>query len=121
MVDDDAAIRGMYVRVLRSLGEVLEARDGPSALAALEGAVFDAIILDWHLPGLDGHGVLGHIRKGPNRDTPVIVVTADPSDRALADALRDGAVFFFNKPVQLASLTVFVKTALAKKRAPRPG
>lgn len=118
VVDDDATIRAMFVRVLRSLGDVDEAKDGADALRLLGAKQYDAILLDWHLPGLDGHAVLKTLDKpGPNRGTPVIVVTADGSERAKATALTGGAVFFLNKPVQLATLAVFVKSTLGKRRA----
>lgn len=108
----------MFARVLKSLGSVSEAKNGAEALQQLGHAKFDAVLLDWHMPGIGGKAVLEMLSKpGPNRDTPIIVVTADVSEHAKATALREGAIFFLNKPVQLATLSVFVKSVLGKKRA----
>ncbi|MGZ3419041.1 MAG: response regulator [Polyangiales bacterium] len=118
MVDDDASIRMMFARTLKSIGTIEEAKDGAEALKLLAQKRYDLLLLDWNMPIVDGPAVLKALEKpGLNRETPIIVITADPSDRARVEALRQGAVFFLNKPVQLATLGVFVKSTLGKKRA----
>jgi two-component system chemotaxis response regulator CheY len=118
VVDDDAAIRSMFARVLKSIGDVEEAKDGAEALKMMGQKRYDVVLLDWNMPVIDGPAVLRALEKpGLNRQTPIIVVTADASERARVEALRQGAVFFLNKPVQIASLAIFVKMTLGKKRA----
>ena len=78
LVDDEDDLR----RVMRDLLEregftVEEARDGVQALDEVDRHAPDIIVLDLNLPGLDGYGVLSHIRSRPaTRDIPVVVLTA---------------------------------------------
>ena len=58
-------------------------------------------------------------KPGPNRDTPIYVITADTSDDARVRAFRRHAVFFLSKPVQLLALQKFVESTLQRK-ASRP-
>jgi two-component system chemotaxis response regulator CheY len=118
VVDDDASIRSMFARVLKSIGDVEEAKDGAEALKMMGQKRYDVVLLDWNMPIVDGPAVLRALEKpGLNRQTPIIVITADASERARVEALRQGAVFFLNKPVQISSLAIFVKMTLGKKRA----
>jgi CheY-like chemotaxis protein len=59
-VDDDDAKRHYRSEILREAGfEVHEAASGPEALTRLAGTEVDAILLDVHLPGIDGLEVAG--------------------------------------------------------------
>src|SRR5262245_3988572 len=101
IVEDDSAIRATFARALQAIGDVEQASDGTAALQILEARRFDVILLDLHMPGVDGFGILQALssRPGPNRDTPIYVVTADSSDQSRLRALRQHAVFFLTKPV----------------------
>jgi CheY-like chemotaxis protein len=114
IIDDDAAIRAMFARSLRSLGEVEEASGGAPALRRLASRKFDLILLDLHMPLVDGFSVLEVLaqKPGPNRDTPIFVVTADESEKARARAFRRHAVFLLTKPVHLATLVSLAESAL---------
>jgi CheY-like chemotaxis protein len=117
IVDDDSEIRTMFARALRSLGEIEEATGGAHALRALSAREFDCIVLDLHMPSVDGFAVLEALasKPGPNRDTPIFVVTADGSDQARLRALRQHAVFLLSKPVNLAMLVSLVRSSLEKR------
>jgi CheY-like chemotaxis protein len=117
IVDDDTEIRAMFVRALRSLGEIEEAGGGAQALRVLSAREFDCIVLDLHMPSVDGFAVLEALasKPGPNRDTPIFVVTADDSDQARLRALRQHAVFLLSKPVNLGTLSSLVRSALEKR------
>src|SRR6185437_7383930 len=62
-------------------------------------------------------------KPGPNRDTPVYVITADISEQARHRALQHHAVFLLTKPVPIATLTALVDSVLKKAaaRAAPPG
>jgi DNA-binding response OmpR family regulator len=125
LVDDDPNIRAMFARSLQAHGEIDQAGGGGDALRLLGSKRYDLVMLDLHMPVIDGWVVLQMLanRPGPNRDTPVFVITADTSDRARVEALRRKAVFFLTKPVHLATLTALIESALKKNanRPPRPG
>ncbi len=116
VIDDDTAIRGMFGRALRTLGDIEEANGGAPALRRLAARKFDLVVLDLHMPLVDGFSVLDSLSaKGAlNRDTPVFVVTADESQQARIRALRRHAIFLLSKPVNLAMLVSLAESSLKK-------
>jgi CheY-like chemotaxis protein len=121
VVDDDAALRVMYSRSLASLGTVEQADGGRQALQLLDAHRYAAIVLDLHMPGVDGFAVLEVIARDDhcNRDTPVFVVTGDTSEQARVRALKLRSLFLLTKPVPLVMLKSLVETSM-KKVAGRP-
>ena len=116
IVDDDPTIRTMFARALGGLGEVDQASNGGEALRMLGAKRYAIILLDLHMPVVDGFVVLHTLSNKPglNKDTPIYVVTADTSDQARIRALRRHAVFLLTKPVPIATLTALVDSALKK-------
>src|SRR5262245_36030754 len=110
IVDDDPTIRAMYARVLGALGVVEVASNGGEALRLLGARRYGVVLLDLHMPVMDGFVVLHSLssKPGPNRDTPIYVVTADTSEQSRVRALRRHAVFFLTKPVPIGTLTALV-------------
>jgi two-component system response regulator MprA len=98
VVDDDASVRRMLVRLLGAEGFAVEAvADGGLALAAVERSAPEAIVLDVGLPGLDGLAVCRRLRaKGIT--TPILMLTARDAvaDRVLG--LETGADDYLVKP-----------------------
>jgi CheY-like chemotaxis protein len=119
IVDDDPTIRAMFARALQGLGEVEQASNGADALRLLSAKKFSVVLLDLHMPVIDGFIILHTLatKAGPNRDTPVYVVTADISDQARIRALRRHAVFFLTKPVPIGTLVALVDSTLKKSAA----
>jgi two-component system nitrogen regulation response regulator NtrX len=99
LVDDDARIRGTLRGVLEDEGHaVVEAPDGPQAIAALESRQFDAVLLDVNMPGLSGLETLTTIREmAPS--TGVIMVSGEGTIATAVQALKRGAFDFIEKPV----------------------
>jgi len=124
IVDDDPTIRMMFSRALRERGEISEASSGADALRMLGAKKFNVILLDLHMPMIDGFAILHELgsKPGPNRDTPVFVITADISDQARIRAMRRHAVFFLTKPVPIGTLVSLVDSSLKKsaERAQTP-
>jgi CheY-like chemotaxis protein len=119
IVDDDPTIRAMFARALQSLGDVEQASNGVDALRVLGSKKYGVVLLDLHMPVIDGFVILHTLgtKPGPNRDTPVYVVTADGSDQARVRALRQHAVFFLTKPVPIGTLVALVDATLKKSAA----
>jgi CheY-like chemotaxis protein len=64
VVDDDDALRESLELVLAAEGyEVVGARDGASALAALEAAPVDVVLCDLRMPGMDGLELLPQLSR----------------------------------------------------------
>jgi two-component system response regulator PrrA len=121
IVEDDLAIRKMFARTLSPLGRIDEASNGLDAVKLLDQKKYDAILLDMHMSGLDGAGVLDDLeaKKGLNERTPVFVITADPSVYTRAQAIHRSR-FYLQKPVKLALLAMLVTGVLPKAGAPPP-
>jgi CheY-like chemotaxis protein len=121
IVDDDASAREIYVELLRPLcSHIDEAGDGEQALAMLREQRYSAVVMDLHMPTVDGLAVLDALDVGahPNRGTPVFIVSGDASVRARIQVLRRKTVFFFNKPVDIDALLAQLEQAIKPKRVP---
>ena len=80
VADDNQINRKLISLQIRSLGvRVDSAPDGTEALALAQNRHYDLILMDIHMPGMNGEEVTRAIRdgNGPNRDTPVIALTAN--------------------------------------------
>lgn len=102
VVDDDERNAFAATEALKVLGHELRvARSGPDALRLLLAEEFAVILLDLHMPGMDGYETARLIREHPRtRDTPIVFVTAVFRDEAhIFQAYEAGAVDVVFKPV----------------------
>jgi signal transduction histidine kinase/CheY-like chemotaxis protein len=108
VVDDDPHARRLLSATVRRAGcRVIEASDGPSALALARERHPDAITLDILMPRMDGWAVLAAFKSDSELcDIPVLVVTV-LADRGIALSL--GAAEFLTKPVDRARLAALIK------------
>src|ERR1700756_1961662 len=75
IVDDEPGIRQSLSGVLQDEGLAPRvAESGEQCLDALAGAVFDVVLLDVWLPGIDGLETLGRIQHIPSADRPIVVM-----------------------------------------------
>lgn len=101
VIDDDPENVALLERMLVRGGytDVLGYSDPVAALAAIEEDEPDLVLLDLHMPTLDGVAVLERIRaRDPERFVPVLVVTGDVDRAARQRALTAGAIDFLAKP-----------------------
>ncbi|HLB22700.1 MAG TPA: response regulator [Dehalococcoidia bacterium] len=97
----------------------LEVRaDGESALRYLfgeegtggEGAIVDLVLLDYHLPGLNGGDVLKHIRASSRmRNTPVVVLSTSARPEEMKESYRLGANSYLTKPAEWAVFQAVIR------------
>ena len=101
IVDDDPHIRDMLGLVLEEAGNrVRTASDGVQALAAIEEAAPDCMVLDLMMPNLDGHGVLRAMRERElAAETRVLVLTCKVHAGEFIEAWQLGADEYVTKPV----------------------
>ena len=102
---------------LESAGlEVEVIRDGVSALARLDHAPPDAVVLDLGLPKVSGYRVMRVLRNTPGWEaTPVLVATAYNFEEA-ADVIREGVDDFLTKPFEMDDLVRRVIVLIRGKR-----
>jgi DNA-binding response OmpR family regulator len=106
IADDDPDHREMMAVALRRAGhEVVAAGDGVAAMAALRGGGVDAALIDVRMPGENGVELCRRLRREPGTTLlPVMLISADISDRPLLEALHAGADDFLTKPFHRAEL-----------------
>jgi len=76
------------------------------------------IVLDLHMPGIDGYTVLGELRRRATpADLPILVLTADTTRDATHRALALGASDFLTKPLDAIELTLRVRNLLVARAA----
>lgn len=118
IVENDSTIAENLYTFLEMQGfEPDAAYDGNGALSLLEQVVFDAIILDLGLPGLDGYGVLQALRKQRRLRVPVLVLTARNQLESKLTAFDLGADDYLVKPFVLAELEARLR-ALIRRSGP---
>ncbi len=98
VVDDDAAVRGLVVRILRSWGHTVIAEAGSvaEALSSAEALRPDTVLVDIGLPDGDGFALTRELRS--RSWAPRVVIFSSDADRAnVAAARRAGAIAFLPK------------------------
>src|SRR6187402_1901403 len=116
IVEDRDSLRTMLRHALEAHGHaVLEARDEPEAIRELRQTRPVVVLTDLKLPVGDGFGVL-RAAKELDPDLPVIVMTAYGSIQDAVLAMKEGALDFLAKPVDLDHLQLLVARALSQRR-----
>jgi two-component system chemotaxis response regulator CheY len=119
VVDDSAHFRRQVRGALEASGlTVLEASEGSEALwRARSERAFDLVLVDVHMPNLDGITFLREIRKLPGyAEVPIIVVTSDGSRARRVEGRHAGATAWLLKPPDLPGLVNSVHAALMRIR-----
>jgi DNA-binding response OmpR family regulator len=114
VVEDEQKTRDSVAEGLRLEDwRVTTVVNGDEALAMLEQATFDLMILDWMLPGRDGLAVLQHIRARGNQ-LPVLLLTARSSLDDRVASLERGADDHLSKPFAFAELLARCRALLRR-------
>lgn len=114
-VDDDALLRRLGEYALSEVGgmSVELASDGAEALAAVERAAPDAILLDYMMPGMDGDEVLAVLQASSRtRDIPVVFLTAIDNADELQALHAAGAAGYLSKPFDPLTLADDLRSLL---------
>ncbi len=116
LLTDDNAINRQVVRMfLQPQGaEITEAANGREALDALARQPFDLVLLDVHMPVMDGTEAIGRIRASdePWRDIPVIALTADAMTGDRERLLALGLNGYVSKPIDQGDLLTVIGRVL---------
>lgn len=103
IVDDDPTIVDIIRTVLLGKGYHCDsAPDGIEALRLCEENVYDAVISDVVMPGMNGLQLTRELTKR-NIDAPIMVMTGYGGENAAAEAIEAGASEFIEKPFSLAA------------------
>ena len=118
LVDDEDQLRRVMKDLLEREGYIVgEARDGVQALDQVDQFGPDVIVLDLNLPGLDGYGVLAHLRSRPaTQDVPVVVLTAKGDEDNEVRVFELGADDFLTKPFRARALSARLDVVLNRRK-----
>jgi type II secretory ATPase GspE/PulE/Tfp pilus assembly ATPase PilB-like protein/CheY-like chemotaxis protein len=118
LVDDEDSLRRVLKELLERDGYIVsEARDGVQALDQVDRVGPDIVVLDLNLPGLDGYGVLSHLRSRPaTASIPVIVLTAKGDEDNEVRVFELGADDFLAKPFRARALSARLEAVLGRRR-----
>src|SRR6185503_10352183 len=120
IVDDDRAQRSLLETFLQTQGYLTQqAASGEAALQLLHEGKFAMMISDVRMPGMSGLETLRRVRQ-KHPDLPVLLVTAFADIRSAVTAMRDGAVNYLAKPIDLDELIATVRRATNAPAPPVP-
>ena len=89
-------------------------REGRSFLSSIQQSTYEAVLLDWNIPGLSGLNIIEELR-GPIASTiPILVTTARDDDRDVIEALDAGADDFIVNPVSTQVLAAHLRARLRR-------
>lgn len=113
--DDEIIVELVSIRLAQVGYKVTHAPDGAEALKVARATAPDVIVLDLHMPNLDGFGFLARRRINPEiADLPVIVRSAAQRATDVSRALAMGATDYITKPIDMARLLRRVGLLLPK-------
>jgi diguanylate cyclase (GGDEF)-like protein/PAS domain S-box-containing protein len=119
LVDDDPRLCQSVSELLHLYGCQPEiVWSGEEALEKLQQNHFEVLLLDLHLPGVDGHAVMDFINR-QGIDTLVVVISGEAGFDAVSAALKQGAYDYIKKPYAPQELLSTLKNALKKHRLQR--
>ncbi|RZM37239.1 MAG: response regulator, partial [Sphingomonas sp.] len=114
IVEDDAATAAYLAKGLVEAGHSVEiAANGRDGLFLASEGIFDLVIADRMLPGLDGLGMVGALRAA-KVETPVLVLSALASVDDRVDGLRAGADDYLCKPFSFAELSARIDSLVRR-------
>jgi CheY-like chemotaxis protein len=113
-VEDNPVNQLLGLHFLRSLGaQATLAENGLQALAAIEANAFDLVLMDWHLPEMDGLEATRRIRareaESGGRRVPIVAVTANAMQGDRERCFEAGADDYLAKPYRIEQLRALIE------------
>jgi len=117
LVEDNEDILANLYAFLEPLGYELDcARNGRTGLAMAIDQLFDCIVLDIMLPGIDGISLCRELRDKHHKHTPIIMLTARDAVADRVQGLEAGADDYLVKPFALKELEARIRALLRRGR-----
>ncbi|UCG77973.1 MAG: sigma-54-dependent Fis family transcriptional regulator [Nitrospirota bacterium] len=116
IVEDERNMNEVLKMLLEGEGyEVASAYDGNEGIDILNKDIFDLVITDINMPGIDGFGVLKTVKE-ISPDTIVVMITAFGTTERAIEAMKLGAYDYIDKPFKIDEIRLIVKKALERKK-----
>jgi two-component system chemotaxis response regulator CheY len=123
LTDDSVTIRMVLKSLLKQLQitDVIEAGSGSEALAKLDKEAVDVVLLDIHMPQMDGLAFLAELRNRPAlASLPVVIISSDTGAEQMARATELGVVSSVRKPFRLEGLREALNAAVPARASAKP-
>ena len=115
LVDDEEEFVETLAERMRTRGmDVSTSNSGANALQLVDDEDFDVVVLDLKMPGVDGIEALKRIKRR-RPEIQVVLLTGHATVEKGVEAIKEGALEFLEKPVDLRSLTDAIDKARATK------
>jgi len=115
VVDDEPGVRSSVRGILEDEGYRVEtAATGEECLEKVHSTLFDLILLDVWLPGMDGLEVLERLGQTPFSGS-VVVISGHGNIEMAVNAIKLGAFDFIEKPMSLEKILIMIKNCLRRK------
>jgi DNA-binding response OmpR family regulator len=119
LLEDDVMLSGAIVKYLEAVGhQVSHFRDGERALSVIIDEVFDLLILDINVPGIDGLSLLEKI-YAVKIQTPAIFISALIDIEEISRAFELGCYDYLKKPFHLKELSLRIDKMLQSYQLPQ--
>jgi len=116
VAEDDPGLRSVLERGLRENGYTVDAvPDGERALAFLRTYEYEAVVLDWRMPGTSGLDVVKSLRRRGSA-VPVLMLTARDTPKDRVTGLDEGADDYLVKPFDFGELLARIRAL--QRRSP---
>lgn len=118
VLDDDPILLELIKGTLERHDHVCHTySDGTSLLKEVRHETFDLLIVDWHLPDMEGTDVVQTVRQMSGHQLPILFITRRQDERDVVEALNRGADDFMTKPLRMGELVARM-TALLRRAFP---
>lgn len=118
IIEDNHALAANIFDYLEACGHLPDAApDGQSGLSLALQNRYDAIVLDWMLPRMDGMSVLRKLREEHSCVTPIIMLTAKDQLEGKLLGFENGADDYLVKPVALPELEIRLRVMVSRAQA----
>jgi PAS domain S-box-containing protein len=121
IAEDNFPNQKVAVLLLKKLGVRMDlAENGAAALEQAMARPYDLVLMDCHMPEMNGYEAAAEIRRreGPNRNVPIVAVTADVASGSRERAIEAGMNDFIGKPIHVSELERVLRTWIRPERQP---
>jgi len=119
LIVDDSKVSRRHVRmVLERIGfeKFTEAADGNEAVPLIDSVLYDLVVTDYNMPGLDGLGLVDYIRnKSIQSSVPILMVSSEQDKGRLAAVMDAGVSAICDKPFEMGLVKNIVKQIFSEE------
>ncbi|CZJ22623.1 Signal transduction histidine-protein kinase BarA [Legionella pneumophila] len=118
IAEDNPVNKMLLTSLLNNNANITTVDDGEMAVTACEDKKFDMILLDLHMPKLNGLEAAKMIRQKSlmNKHSPIVLITASSSDLSSIDMKKSGVDFCFQKPIDEKQLLIQILRIVDKTK-----